>query len=278
MRGAKSSLSPDEFDLWYEGAMKAENQPQAPEDVSPKSDSIRSAAPAEEGTAEGDRVRLEPEWKAALEDEFSKPYMKELRAFLADRYRAGATVYPPAPEIFNALNHTPLSKVRVVILGQDPYHGPGQAHGLCFSVRKGVRVPPSLVNIFQEIQSDLEVPVPKHGELTAWAEQGVLLLNTCLTVERGKAGSHHGKGWETFTDRIIGILNEREAPMIFVLWGSPAQRKQALITNPRHFILKSPHPSPLSAYRGFIGSRHFSKINEKLSEWDQTAIDWRLPE
>jgi uracil-DNA glycosylase len=221
-----------------------------------------------------DRVKMEPEWKALLKDEFAMPYMQELRAFLKDQMAKKKIIYPKPSEIFNAFNHTPYSKVKVVILGQDPYHGPGQAHGLCFSVRKGVPPPPSLKNIFKEIENDLKIPRPKSGDLTSWADQGVMLLNTVLTVEQGKAGSHHGKGWERFTDLVIQILNDDEKPLVFVLWGSPAQKKQALITNKRHLILKSVHPSPLSAERGFFGNHHFSKINEFLKKHGDKPIDW----
>ncbi|MDZ4677553.1 MAG: uracil-DNA glycosylase [Oligoflexia bacterium] len=224
--------------------------------------------------AQVDRIKIEPEWKALLKYEFAMPYMVELRAFLKEQLSKKKIIYPKPSEIFNAFKHTPYSKVKVVILGQDPYHGPGQAHGLCFSVRKGVKPPPSLQNIFKEIETDVKISRPTNGELTYWADQGVLLLNTVLTVENAKAGSHHGKGWERFTDRVIQTLNHSEKPLIFVLWGSPAQKKAELITNKKHVILKSPHPSPLSAHRGFLGNKHFSKINSCLVKWGEKPIDW----
>lgn len=221
-------------------------------------------------------IQLNPEWLEVLGDEFEKDYMRRLRAFLLDRKRAGATIYPPGSQIFNALDSTPLSRVKAVILGQDPYHGPGQAHGLCFSVQKGVRPPPSLVNIFKEIESDLGHPPPDHGCLQAWADRGVLLLNAVLTVERGNAGSHQGKGWEQFTDAAIRAVNERCENVVFLLWGSQAQKKGAGIDPSRHLVLKAPHPSPLSAHRGFLGCRHFSKGNEWLESRGVAPIDWRL--
>lgn len=220
---------------------------------------------------------LEPTWLAALASEFEQPYMDALRAFLIEekkRYR----VYPPGREIFNAFRYTPLPAVRVVILGQDPYHGPGQAHGLCFSVRRGVRPPPSLVNIFEELRRELGVPIPSHGELTHWAKQGVLLLNTVLTVRAGQAHSHAGRGWERFTDRVIQVLDEQREGLVFVLWGGPAGRKAAMIDGRRHLILRAPHPSPLSAHRGFFGCGHFARINEYLQSRGEPPIDWSLPE
>ena len=223
-----------------------------------------------------ERVRLNDEWKNLLITEFDKDYMKNLRQFLASEMKLGKTIFPEGKNIFNALNTTPLSKVKVVILGQDPYHGAGQAHGLCFSVQKGVPPPPSLENIFKELKDDLGFEPPKHGELTKWAQQGVLLLNTCLTVEKGKPLSHQSRGWENFTDKIIQTLNEQQRPLVFVLWGSPAQRKEGLITNKAHLVLKAPHPSPLSAFRGFFGSKHFSKANEFLKSTNQEPIDWKL--
>jgi uracil-DNA glycosylase len=232
-------------------------------------------APATVSVSE-DRIKIEPEWKKLLLPEFEKRYMIELRRFLAAEMKAGKIIYPEGKNIFNALNTTPLSKVKVVILGQDPYHGPGQAHGLCFSVQRGVPPPPSLQNIFKELKADLGFEPPSSGELTKWAEQGVLLLNTCLTVENGKPLSHQSRGWESFTDRVIQILNEQERPLVFFLWGSPAQRKEILITNPKHLILKSPHPSPLSAHRGFLGCKAFSKANQYLTETGQEPIDWSL--
>jgi uracil-DNA glycosylase len=222
-------------------------------------------------------VKIEPEWKAALEGEFSKPYMRELKDFLRREAASGKHIYPRGPDIFNAFNHTPLSKVNVVILGQDPYHGPGQAHGLCFSVRDGVPPPPSLKNIFKELHEDLGLPIPRSGNLTHWADQGVLLLNTVLTVEQGKAGSHHKRGWEQFTDRAIEVLNERKEPLIFLLWGRPAQTKAERIRAP-HVVLRAPHPSPLSAHSGFFGCRHFSQANALLKKWGRKEVDWRVAE
>ena len=223
-----------------------------------------------------DNIKLEPEWKAALAEEFSKPYMLELKAFLRQEAAKSKKIYPRGPDIFNAFNHTPLSKVKVVLLGQDPYHGPGQAHGLCFSVRDGVPPPPSLKNIFKEMHSDLGVPIPATGNLTPWADRGVLLLNTVLTVEHSKAGSHRNRGWEKFTDRAIEILSERKQPIVFLLWGSFAQAKAPMIRVPPHAILKAPHPSPLSAHNGFFGCRHFSKTNALLKKWGEKEIDWSL--
>lgn len=225
-----------------------------------------------------DRIKLEPSWKAALRAEFDQPYMHQLREFLRSEYAAGKEIYPPGPLIFNALNSTPLDQVKVVILGQDPYHGPGQAHGLCFSVQPGVATPPSLVNIYKELQRDLNVPIPSHGYLQHWAEQGVLLLNTSLTVEQARAGSHAQAGWQQFTDRVIEVVNERCDGVVFLLWGSHAQSKQKLIDPRKHLILKSAHPSPLSAYRGFLGNGHFSRTNKFLEQNGKTPIDWALPE
>jgi len=201
--------------------------------------------------------------------------MAALWAFLVAEKRKH-TVFPPGAEMFNAFALTPFDEVRVVILGQDPYHGPGQAHGLCFSVRKGVRPPPSLQNIFKELHQDLDVPRPAHGELTAWAEQGVLLLNTVLSVRAHSANSHRGQGWEQFTDRVIELLNAEREGLVFVLWGSAAGRKAEMIDDNRHLILRSPHPSPLSAYRGFFGCRHFSQINARLQRQGGAPIDWAL--
>ncbi|MFW6340880.1 MAG: uracil-DNA glycosylase [Wenzhouxiangella sp.] len=223
-------------------------------------------------------IKLHPEWLDVLADEFEQDYMLALKRFLLARKQAGAAVYPPGPEIFNALNSTPLSRVRVVILGQDPYHGPGQAHGLCFSVRKGVAPPPSLVNIFRELQSDLGLAVPDHGHLQSWAAQGVLLLNAVLTVERGQAGAHQGKGWERFTDAVVARVNQRCEHVVFLLWGAQAQRKGSAIDTRRHLVLKAPHPSPLSAHRGFFGCRHFSRANAWLAEKGIDPVDWTLPE
>jgi uracil-DNA glycosylase len=221
-------------------------------------------------------VRLHPEWLEVLGEEFEADYMRRLRAFLLERKRAGATIYPPGSQIFNALDSTPLSRVKAVILGQDPYHGPGQAHGLCFSVRPGVRPPPSLVNIFTEIRSDLGHPVPDHGCLQAWADRGVLLLNAVLTVERGRAGAHQGQGWERFTDRVVEAVDRHCEHVVFLLWGGQARKKGAGIDRSRHLVLEAPHPSPLSAHRGFLGCRHFSKANAWLESRGVAPIDWRL--
>ncbi len=221
-------------------------------------------------------VQLEPSWLAVLQEEFDKPYMRALKAFLQEQKREGRVIYPPGKDIFNAFNSTPFDRVKVVILGQDPYHGPGQAHGLCFSVLPGVPFPPSLLNIFKEIERNLGVPIPSHGCLQAWAEQGVLLLNATLTVEQGRAGAHQGKGWETFTDKAIEALNRERAGLVFLLWGSYAQKKGALIDKQKHLVLQSAHPSPLSAHRGFLGNSHFSKTNAWLEEHGKTPIDWRV--
>ena len=225
-----------------------------------------------------DRVRLEPSWKKALNPEFDKDYMKNLRSFLVEEFRLKKKIYPKGDEFFAAFNATPLDDVKVVILGQDPYHGPGQAHGLCFSVRRDVPPPPSLVNIYKELQSDIGMEPPQHGYLMDWAEQGVLLLNATLSVEAHRAGSHQNKGWEQFTDRVIAILNEEKEGLVFVLWGSYAQKKGAIIDRKKHLVLKAPHPSPLSAYRGFFGCRHFSEINKYLESTGRTPINWQLPQ
>ena len=224
-----------------------------------------------------EKVRLEPSWKARIGDYLQRPEMQVLATFLRTEKQAGKRIYPPGPEIFAAFERTPFDTVRVVILGQDPYHGPGQAHGLCFSVRPGVRVPPSLENIFKEIQRDLGIPRPDHGCLTAWADRGVLLLNSVLTVEDGRAGSHQGKGWEGFTDAAIDALNREREGLVFLLWGAYAQRKGQLIDGDRHCVLSSVHPSPLSAHRGFIGCGHFSAANRYLESRGQAPIDWSLP-
>jgi uracil-DNA glycosylase len=224
-----------------------------------------------------DQIKLEPSWKARIGDALLTPTMQSLAAFLRSEKQAGKRIYPPGPEIFAAFDRTPFDAVRVVILGQDPYHGPGQAHGLCFSVRQGVRVPPSLDNIFKEIERDLTIPRPGHGCLTSWADQGVLLLNSVLTVEDGHANAHQGKGWEDFTDRAIDALNREREGIVFLLWGSYAQRKGQLIDTTRHAVLKSVHPSPLSAHRGFIGCGHFSAANRYLEEHATAPIDWSLP-
>jgi len=227
--------------------------------------------------AEAERIRLEPSWKAHLGDYLERPDMRALAEFLRSEKRAGKVLYPPGPEIFNAFAHTPFDKVRVVILGQDPYHGPGQAHGLCFSVRPGVPVPPSLNNIFAEIERDLGIPRPDHGCLTPWADQGVLLLNSVMTVEQGRAGAHQNKGWEGFTDAAIEALSREREGLVFLLWGAYAQRKGRLVDSGRHLVLSSVHPSPLSAHRGFIGNGHFSAANRYLESRGQAPIDWSLP-
>jgi uracil-DNA glycosylase len=223
-------------------------------------------------------IKLEDSWRAALAGEFSSPYMASLKAFLQEEKSAGKTIFPKGAEYFRALDLTPLGQVKVVILGQDPYHGDGQAHGLCFSVRPGVRIPPSLVNIYKEMESDLGIPPARHGYLDHWARQGVLLLNSVLTVERSLAASHQGKGWEKFTDAVIARVNEQDTPVVFMLWGAYAQRKAAFVDQSRHLVLKAPHPSPLSAHNGFFGSKHFSRANAFLEEKGLGAIDWRLPE
>lgn len=222
-------------------------------------------------------VKLEPGWRARVGDYLERPEMRRLSEFLRAELRAGKAIYPPPKRIFAALDTTPFGRVKVVILGQDPYHGPGQAHGLCFSVPPGVPVPPSLVNIFAEIERDLGIARPDHGCLLPWAEQGVLLLNATLTVERGLAGSHQGKGWEGFTDAVIDALNRDRDGLVFLLWGSYAQAKGRLIDTRKHLVLRAPHPSPLSAHRGFLGCAHFSRANTWLSEHGQAPIDWRLP-
>ncbi len=217
------------------------------------------------------------DWLPVLKPEFSKPYYRKLHQTVLSEYHS-QVVYPPADDLFNAFHLTPLGKVKVVILGQDPYHEPGQAHGLCFSVKKGVKIPPSLVNIYQELHEDLGCEIPHSGDLTKWAEQGVLLLNTVLTVRAHQAFSHRDIGWQEFTDAAIRAVNEIDRPVVYLLWGSPAQRKAAMLNNPKHLILKAPHPSPLSAYRGFFGCRHFSRANEFLKEHGETPIDWQIPD
>ena len=222
-------------------------------------------------------IRLEPSWKARLGDWFARDDMRALAAFLRQRKAAGATVYPPGGEIFAAFDATPFDAVKVVILGQDPYHGPGQAHGLCFSVRPGVPVPPSLDNIYKELARDTGFVRPDHGCLLPWARRGVLLLNSVLTVEAGQAGSHQGKGWEGFTDHVVDVLNREREHLVFLLWGSYAQKKGAVIDPRRHRVLKAPHPSPLSAHRGFLGCGHFSAANQYLVQTGQAPVDWSLP-
>ena len=217
-------------------------------------------------------VRLGNDWDGILADEWEKPYYRQLHSFLKEEY-SKMRIYPDMYDIFNALKYTPFADTRAVIIGQDPYHGPGQAHGLCFSVKKGVPLPPSLVNIYKEITDDLGVTMPQHGELTGWAKQGVL-LNTVLTVRAGQPNSHKDKGWEIFTDRVISELNRKETPIVFLLWGANAEKKARVITNPIHKKLITVHPSPLSAYRGFFGCRHFSKANEILISSGQPPIKW----
>ena len=219
-------------------------------------------------------VKLDPSWLARIGAEFDAPYMKQLKQFLVAEKAAGKVIYPKGELWFNAFNSTPFDKVKVVILGQDPYHGPGQAHGLCFSVLPGVPFPPSLLNIFKEIHNDLQLPMPDSGCLQHWADQGVLLLNATLTVERGRAGSHQGKGWEQFTDRAIQELNDGRDGLVFLLWGSYAQKKGQFIDTSRHLVLKAPHPSPLSAHRGFFGCGHFSATNRYLQERGEEPIRW----
>ena len=216
------------------------------------------------------------DWGQYLKEEMAQPYYRQLRQFLIGEYST-KQVYPDMYSIFNALHYTSYADTKVLILGQDPYHEPGQAHGLSFSVQPNVPPPPSLVNIFKELETDLGCTVPNNGCLEPWARQGVLLLNTVLTVQAHRANSHRDKGWEIFTDKIISLLNQREKPVAFILWGSPARRKKAMLTNPQHFIVHSPHPSPLSAYRGFFGSRPFSKVNKFLESVGEEPINWQLP-
>jgi uracil-DNA glycosylase len=220
--------------------------------------------------------QLHPSWQAIIGQEFNQPYMQKLRDFLTQEKAGGKIIYPPSPLIFNAFNHTPFEQVRVVIVGQDPYHGDGQAHGLSFSVPVGVKPPPSLANIFKEIHADLGIKMSGKGDLSAWAAQGVLLLNATLTVEQAKAGSHQNRGWERFTDAAIAALNTHRENLVFVLWGGYAQKKGAAIDKKRHLILQSAHPSPLSAHRGFFGNHPFSHINQYLQQHGQAPIDWQL--
>lgn len=220
-------------------------------------------------------VHFDNSWDSLLKEEFLKPYYINLREFLKSEYKNNK-IYPPMNDIFNALRYTEYNNVKAVILGQDPYHGFGQAHGLCFSVQEGVPCPPSLNNIFKELSQDLNLPIPKSGYLKKWASEGVLLLNAILTVRESQPMSHKGKGWEIFTDKIISALNEREKPLVFILWGANAKQKVSLITNSQHLILTAPHPSPLSSFHGFFGCRHFSKTNDFLIKTDQLPIDWSL--
>ena len=215
------------------------------------------------------------QWKEALQEEYSKEYYRKLFTFIKDAY-SKSVVYPPSGDIFNAFHLTPMEKVKVVILGQDPYHNDGQAHGLCFSVKKGVETPPSLVNIYKELEDDMGCYIPNNGNLEKWAKQGVLLLNTVLTVRAHQANSHRGIGWEQFTDAAIRILDQEDRPIVFLLWGRPAQMKASMLHNPKHLILEAPHPSPLSAYRGFFGCKHFSKANEFLKANGVEPVDWQI--
>lgn len=226
--------------------------------------------------SDNNEIKLHPSWLAVLDDEFQKPYMSKLKEFLVAEKKLGKVVYPASPKIFNALNSTPFEQVKVVILGQDPYHGPSQAHGLCFSVLSGVKVPPSLKNIYKEIERDLGITASSDGCLQSWAEQGVLLLNATLTVEQGSAGSHQGRGWEEFTDRVVALLNQQREGLVFLLWGSYAQKKGRIINTDKHLVLTSPHPSPLSAHRGFLGNGHFSKTNRYLLQTGASPIDWSV--
>jgi uracil-DNA glycosylase len=219
------------------------------------------------------QVKIEKSWQEVLQTEFDKPYFENLVGFVKQEY-ASNTIFPPAGQIFNAFNTCPFNNVKVVILGQDPYHGPGQAHGLCFSVNDGIQFPPSLQNIFKEITSDLGIPAPKTGNLTRWAEQGVLLLNATLTVRASQAGSHQGRGWEEFTDAVIKTISEKAENVVFILWGSYAIKKKSLINASKHCILTAPHPSPLSSYRGFFGCKHFSQTNNYLTSKGKPPIEW----
>lgn len=225
-----------------------------------------------------DTIKLHESWRAPLLDQFASPYMQGLKQFIETEKAAGKRIFPKGNEYFRALDLTPLDQVKLVVLGQDPYHGEGQAHGLCFSVQPGVRTPPSLVNIYKELESDLGLPRVRHGFLEHWARQGVLLLNSVLTVEMGRAASHQGKGWETFTDAIVRLVAQKEEPVVFLLWGAYAQRKAGFVDSGRHLVLKAAHPSPLSAHNGFLGCRHFSQANDFLEAKGRGAIDWRLPE
>lgn len=223
-------------------------------------------------------IKLEESWIAPLAKEFDQPYMTNLKNFLVQEKEKGKTIFPKGSEYFRALDLTPLDKVRVVILGQDPYHGDGQAHGLCFSVKPGVAIPPSLINIYKELADDLGIKPVRHGFLESWAKQGVLLLNSVLTVERGLAAAHQGKGWENFTDAVIRAVNAQEHPVVFMLWGSYAQKKAAFVDRSKHLVLTAPHPSPLSAHRGFLGCKHFSKANAFIQSKGFEPIHWQLPE
>lgn len=221
-------------------------------------------------------VKIHESWMPYLKSEFEQDYMKELKAFLKKQYDAKKVIYPHTSNYFTALNLTPFDEIKCVVVGQDPYHGPGQAHGLCFSVQKGVEFPPSLKNIFQELKSDLGIAPPEDGDLTKWAKSGVLLLNSVLTVEKGRAGSHAARGWERFTDKVISVLNENRKGIVYILWGAYAQKKGAFIDRKNNLVIESPHPSPLSSYRGFFGSKPFSKTNQYLKDQGEKPIDWSL--
>jgi uracil-DNA glycosylase len=221
-------------------------------------------------------IDLHPSWLAHLEPEFELPYMKQLKQFLLQQKQSGKVIYPESKYIFNAFNSTPLDQVKVVILGQDPYHGPNQAHGLCFSVQPGIPAPPSLQNMFKELHRDLGFNIPNHGCLQSWANQGVLLLNATLTVEQARAGSHQGQGWEVFTDKAIQLVNDQCQGIVFLLWGGYAQKKAVVIDARKHLVLKAPHPSPLSAHRGFLGCGHFSQANQHLQSINKLPIDWQI--
>jgi uracil-DNA glycosylase len=240
-------------------------------------DAVRHAHHIATAMPDHDRIKLEPSWKSRVGDYLQREDMQQLAAFLRERRQAGARIFPPAPRIFGALDATPVDDVKVVVLGQDPYHGAGQAHGLCFSVQPGVAVPPSLDNIFKELQRDVGIARPDHGCLLPWARQGELLLNSVLTVEEGRAGAHAGKGWEGFTDHVVDALNREREGLVFLLWGSYAQAKGKVIDGNLHRVLRAPHPSPLSAHRGFIGCGHFSATNAYLGRRGQAPIDWSLP-
>jgi uracil-DNA glycosylase len=220
--------------------------------------------------------KIDESWKSNMADEFQKPYFAELKNFILEEKNKGSVIYPPGQQIFNAFNHTPFDKVKVVIVGQDPYHGKGQANGLCFSVSPGINPPPSLVNIFKELQSDMGIPIPGHGNLEKWADNGVLLLNASLTVRANEPNSHSGKGWENFTDAVIAKLSEQRKGLVFLLWGKYAQAKEILIDKSKHYVLKAPHPSPFSAASGFFGCRHFSKANEILKQQGKETVDWKI--
>ncbi|MGY0633822.1 uracil-DNA glycosylase [Luteimonas sp. A478] len=226
---------------------------------------------------DSDRIRLEPSWKARIGEYLQRPEMQALSTFLRERSAAGARIFPPARNIFAAFDATPFDRVKVVILGQDPYHGPGQAHGLCFSVQPDVPVPPSLLNMYKEIERDLGIPRPDHGYLMSWAHQGVLLLNAVLTVEQGKAGAHQRRGWEEFTDHVVEVLDRDREGLVFMFWGSYAQKKGRIVDSRRHRVLRTTHPSPLSAHRGFLGCGHFSAANDYLKRRAEVPIDWSLP-